>query len=73
MLTITRKYAIINYKELMLFLLMVIDSQLAPCQQSYRITLDLTVDQDFNPRQIDFRRVFNLSDYESINTHIEEF
>ena len=51
---------------------MVIDSQLAPCQQSYRITLDLTVDQDFNPRQIDFRRVFNLSDYESINTHIEE-
>ena len=52
---------------------MVIDSQLAPCQQSYRITLDLTVDQDFNPRQIDFRRVFNLSDYESINTHIEEF
>ena len=52
---------------------MVIDSQLAPCQQSYRITLDLTVDEDFNPRQIDFRRVFNLSDYESINTHIEEF
>ena len=36
---------------------MVIDSQLAPCQQSYRITLDLTVDEDFNPRQIDFRRV----------------
>ena len=52
---------------------MVINSQLAPCQQSYRITLDLTVDEDFNPRQIDFRRVFNLSDYESINTHIEEF
>ena len=52
---------------------MVIDSQLAPCQQSYRITLDLTVDEDFNPRQIDFRRVFDLSDYESINTHIEQF
>ena len=52
---------------------MVIDSQLAPCQQSYRITLDLTVDQDFNPRQIDFNKVFNLSEWESINTHIEEF
>ena len=52
---------------------MVINSQLAPCQQSYRITLDLTVDQDFNPRQIDFNKVFNLSEWESINTHIEEF
>ena len=52
---------------------MVINSQLAPCQQSFRITLNLTVDQDFNPHQIDFRRVFDLSDYESINTHIEQF
>ena len=52
---------------------MVIDSQLAPCQQSYRITLDLTVDEDFNPRQIDFNKVFNLSEWEQINTHIEEF
>ena len=51
---------------------MVINSQLAPCQQSYRITLDLTVDEDFNPRQIDFNKVFNLSEWESINTHIEE-
>ena len=57
----------------MLFLPMVINSQLAPCQQSYRITLDLTVDEDFNPRQIDFNKVFNLSEWESINTHIEEF
>ena len=52
---------------------MVINSQLAPCQQSYRITLDLTVDQDFNPRQIDFNKVFKLSEWEHINTHIEEF
>ena len=51
---------------------MVINSQLAPCQQSYRITLDLTVDEDFNQRQIDFKRVFDLSEWESINTHIEE-
>ena len=51
---------------------MVINSQLAPCQQSYRITLDLTVDDDFNPRQIDFNKVFDLSEWESINTHIEE-
>ena len=59
-------------KRIAVFLLMVINSQLAPCQQSYRITLDLTVTEDFNPHQINFRRVFDLSDYESINTHIEE-
>ena len=51
---------------------MVINSQLAPCQQSFRITLNLTVDQDFNPRQIDYQRLFDLSEWESINTHIEE-
>ena len=51
---------------------MVINSQLAPCQQSYRITLDLTVTEDFNPHQIHFRRGFDLADWESINTHIEE-
>ena len=51
---------------------MFINIQLAPCQQSYRITLDLTVDEDFNPRQIDFNKVFSLSEWESINTHIEE-
>ena len=51
---------------------MVIDIQLAPFHQSYRITLDLTVDEDFNPRQIDFRRVFELAEWEIINTHIEE-
>ena len=54
------------------FLPMVINSQLASCQQSFRITLDLTVDQDFNPRQIDYQRLFDLSEWESINTHIEE-
>ena len=52
---------------------MVINSQLAPCQQSFRITLNLTVDQDFNPRQINYQRLFDLSEWESINTHIEEF
>ena len=51
---------------------MVINSQLAPCQPSFRITLNLTVDQDFNPRQIDYQRLFDLSEWESINTHIEE-
>jgi hypothetical protein len=51
---------------------MVINSQLAPCQQSYRITLNLTVDDDFNPRQIDYQKLFDLSEWESINTHIED-
>ena len=52
---------------------MVNSSQLAPSQQSYRITLDLTVDQDFNPRQIDYKRLFDLSEWENIDTHIEEY
>ena len=52
---------------------MVISSQLAPSQQSYRITLSLSVDEDFNPHQIDYRRLFDLTERESINTHIEQF
>ena len=71
-MTISEKSAIIGHTECV-FLPMVIHSYAAPSQQSYRITLDLTVDQDFNPRQIDFNKVFNLSEWESINTHIEEF
>ena len=71
-MTISEKSAIIGHTEYA-FLPMVINNQLAPSQQSYRITLDLTVDQDFNPRQIDYQRLFDLSEWESINTHIEEY
>ena len=51
---------------------MVINSQLAPCQQSYRITLDLTVDEDFNPRQIDWRKVLQIEENEDLDCYIEE-
>ena len=43
-----------------------------PTLNKYRITLELDVLDDFNPRQIDFNKVFSLSEWESINTHIEE-
>ena len=41
-------------------------------QQRYRITLDITVDDEFNPRQIDWRKVFELSEDQTVVSYIEE-
>ena len=41
-------------------------------EQRYRITLDITVEDDFNPRQIDWRKVFELSEDETVVSYIEE-
>ena len=38
----------------------------------YRITLELDVQDDFNPRQIDWRKVFELSEDETVVSYIEE-
>ena len=35
-------------------------------EQRYRITLDITVDDEFNPRQIDLRKVLQLEPNESV-------
>ena len=41
-------------------------------QQRYRITLDLSVEDDFNPRDINWDKVFDLGGNESVESYIEE-
>ena len=41
-------------------------------QSRYRITLDLSVEDDFNPRDINWDKVFDLGGNESVETYIEE-
>ena len=38
----------------------------------YRITLELDVVDDFNPRQINWEKVFDLAEDESVECYIEE-
>ena len=38
----------------------------------YRITLELDVLDDFNPRQINWEKVFQLQEDESVVSYIEE-
>ena len=40
--------------------------------QRYRITLDITVEDDFNPQQIDWRKVLDLQGNESVESVTEE-
>ena len=41
-------------------------------QNKYRITLDLSVEDDFNPRDINWDKVFDLGGNESVEAYIEE-
>ena len=41
-------------------------------QQRYRITLDITTLDDFNPQQIDWRKVLDLQDNESVECVTED-
>ena len=41
-------------------------------QSRYRITLDLSVEDDFNPRDINCDKVFDLGGNESVESYIEE-
>ena len=41
-------------------------------QQRYRITLDITVEDDFNPQQIDWRKVLQLEDKEVVESVTED-
>ena len=40
-------------------------------EQKYRITLDITVQDDFNPQQIDWRKVLDLQGNESVQSYTE--
>ena len=37
-----------------------------------RVTLTLSVQDDFNARQIDWRKLFELDDNETVHSYIEE-
>ena len=41
-------------------------------QSRYRITLDLSVEDDFNPRDINWDKVFDLGGNESVDSYIAE-
>ena len=41
-------------------------------KSKYRITLDLEVLSDFNPKQIDWAKVLEIQDNESIESYIED-
>ena len=41
-------------------------------KSKYRITLELDVLDDFNPRQIDWAKMFELAEDESVECYIEE-
>ena len=42
-------------------------------QKQYRITLNLTVLNDFNPHQINYEKLFKLdADYEALSVNIED-
>jgi hypothetical protein len=45
--------------------------QLADTQKGYRITLNLSVDDDFKPENINWSKVLQLNDYESADVYIE--
>tara|TARA_R100000458_G_C8074874_1_gene112071 strand:+ start:132 stop:302 length:171 start_codon:yes stop_codon:yes gene_type:complete len=38
----------------------------------YRITLELTVEDDFNPQQIDWRKVLDLHADETVESYTED-
>ena len=38
----------------------------------YRITLEVCVENDFNPQQIDWRKVLDLQENESVNSYTED-
>ena len=41
-------------------------------KSKYRITLELDVLDDFNPRQIDWRKVLQIEEDESVDCYIED-
>ena len=47
-------------------------SQLADTQKVYKITLNLSVDDDFIPENINWHKVLQLNDYEQVESIIEE-
>ena len=49
-----------------------LDYHLADTQKVYQITLNLSVDDDFIPENINWHKVLQLNDYEQVESVIEE-
>ena len=47
-------------------------SYLNRTDNKYRITLELDVESDFNPQQIDWRKVLDLHSNESVQSYTED-
>ena len=41
-------------------------------KSKYRVTLDLEVQEDFNPHNIDWEKVLNVQGDERINSYVED-
>tara|TARA_Y100000361_G_C11068512_1_gene294344 strand:+ start:272 stop:445 length:174 start_codon:yes stop_codon:yes gene_type:complete len=41
-------------------------------QNKYRITLDIIVEDDYNPHQIDWHKVLQLEDNEEVESYTED-
>ena len=41
-------------------------------KSKYRITLELDVNDDFNPQQIDWGKVLDLGGYERVESYVED-
>ena len=49
-----------------------LDYHLADTQKVYKITLNLSVDDDFIPENINWHKLLELNDYEQCESVIEE-
>ena len=41
-------------------------------KNKYRITLELNVNEDFNPHQIDWNKLFDLERNENVKSYVED-
>lgn len=47
-------------------------SSLTAQKNKYRITLELNVNEDFNPHQINWNKLFDLEDKEYVKSYVED-
>jgi len=62
-----RSYTVSSY-----FKVLMVSYQLAQ-KRRVRITLDMEVMSDFDPRQIDFDKLFKLEPNEKVEAYVEDF
>tara|TARA_B100001250_G_scaffold379552_1_gene370317 strand:- start:227 stop:469 length:243 start_codon:yes stop_codon:yes gene_type:complete len=70
-LTFEEFYLIIDYSNLQENFLMPV-SYANATKSKYRVTLDLEVQEDFNPHNIDWEKVLNVQGNEKINSYVED-